>query len=152
MYEFRKDITTTVPTSCLIEDYQALRKAVENEDWSEVEAVMGCLACTIDRDTFVPADLKGKIKPSPSSVIVPGARDGILVEDGRDFLCANGLHISHAMSGGVCQCSDTCPLFDLGCNPEKGTIMVNIKGEVLKMMRTIDSDEAILKVLGDDIE
>ena len=54
MFEFRDDIQTTVPTSCLIEDYQALRNAINNLDWEEVESVMDCLAATIDRCTHVP--------------------------------------------------------------------------------------------------
>jgi len=148
MYEFRKDITTTVPTSCLIEDYQALQKAVKNNDWSEVETVMDCLATVIDNDTYLPADLEGKIKPSPSSVIVPGWQDGILLERGGDFLCAHQLKVSRAMEGGVCQCSEKCPHYHLGCFPEDGLVMVDINGQSLVMARTTDSDEAIIAAIG----
>lgn len=151
MFEFRDDIQTTVPTSCLIEDYQALRNAINNLDWEEVESVMDCLAATIDRCTHVPADLFEHFKPSPSSVIVPSCKGGILLDGIADFLCAHHLPISKAMAGGVCQCNESCPYYLTKCNPEGGAILADINGKQLLLERNCQSDEAVMKAIGEEI-
>lgn len=113
--QFRNDIITHVPTECLIEDYQTLVQAVQEENWDLVRCVKECIASVIDSYTMVPDGLD--IKPSPSSVIAPGCRDGIMVSDNADILCAAGKPISFALSGGVCQCSDKC-MATHDCAPE----------------------------------
>ena len=67
---FAKEITTTVPTACLIEHYQALCKAIQNKDWTEVETVKACLAENIKFGTDVPEQYRmQEVAPSVSSVI-----------------------------------------------------------------------------------
>lgn len=120
---FRKDIVTTVPTSCLIEDYQNLRQAVQEQNWELVNVVMECLAEVIDSHTTVPEGLE--INPSVSSVIVPSHEVGIAMSGNKDIRCAMGRDISYAMSGGVCQCDDgTCPYWGKKCFPEDGNVVL----------------------------
>jgi len=119
-YQFRADITTTVPTWALIEDVQKLRKALMAAHFSDYNSVMAlkeevkttieCLECSIENDTSVPEGLA--IEPSSSSLIAPDTAEGIIVRfGGSDIECAAGKPISHAMAGGVCQCDDSCPHF-----------------------------------------
>lgn len=116
--QYRMDIVTQVPTCALVEDYQLLESAIQNQDWEAVRIVLECLAETIERHTRVPSDLN--IHPSPSSLVAMGCTQGIIVDDeGRDFLCALNRPISKALSGGVMQCPDDCP-HRATCEPGKG--------------------------------
>lgn len=117
---FAKEITTTVPTACLIEHYQALCKAIQNKDWTEVETVKACLAENIKFGTDVPEQYRmQEVAPSVSSVIATECGYGILLDgNGDDILCAAHHPASYAMSGGVCQCTDKC-MEEHGCCPDK---------------------------------
>jgi len=119
-YQFRTDITTTVPTWALIEDVQKLRKALMAAHLSdsmsmtalkdEVGTIIECLEYSIANDTSVPEELT--VGPSSSSLIAPDVAEGIIVRcGGSDIECAAGKPISHAMAGGVCQCDNSCPHF-----------------------------------------
>lgn len=142
---FRKDIKTTVSTSCLIEDYQALRKAIMNQDWEEVEVVCDCLASVIESFTEVPADLS--IKPSPSSIIAPSCKQGILLNGTEDVNCVGGQSISLALSGGVCQCSESCQYYMKSCFPDENSFHLILDGTELFTERTAISDEAIVRAI-----
>lgn len=120
--EFNADIITHVPTACLVEDYQALLCAIKNEDWEVVQTVADCLAESISRHT---SGLKGlDIVPSGSSLVAMGVKTGILLRDGRDLLCATGKQVSHALSGGCCQCEPDCPHFNQDCFPDTEGILL----------------------------
>jgi hypothetical protein len=129
MYKFRNDIITHAPTSCLIEDYQTLQKALDAlecgclVDAKELLAcTMECLASVIDKDTEVPDDVL--VCPSASSLIAMSCQEGILTnEAGGDFRCADGRPVSMAMSG-CCQCSAACCKYHNGCEPEEGKILL----------------------------
>lgn len=122
MYRFNDHIITHVPTSCLVEDYQALCVAIHNQDWVEIETVKECLAECIERFTTVPDYCS--IKPSGSSLIAMSCDNGILTDEkGYDLLCAGGKPVSHALSGGCDQCADSgCPWYGTDCVPENVTI------------------------------
>lgn len=122
MISFTKEIKTTVPTGCLIEDYQTLQRAAKEQDWDLVRVVMDCLASTIDSCTDVPNGVK--IQPSCSSVIIPSVNTGILLNNQEDILCANGKDASFALSGGVCQCDSSCPFFQKECSPDDGEMLL----------------------------
>lgn len=120
--QFRKDIITHVPTACLIEDYQLLVQAVQEENWDLVKCVEECIASVIDSHTTVPDGLD--IKPSPSSIVAPACDEGIIVSGNADLRCAAGKPVSFAMSGGVCQCTDECMAVH-NCVPESCCIKLD---------------------------
>lgn len=138
MVDLNNEIKTTVPTGCLIEDYQTLQRAIREEDWDLVQVVMDCLAATIDSCTTVPDGVK--IQPSGSSVILPSVHTGILLNDQQDILCAAGKDASYALSGGVCQCDETCPFFQKECSPENGEMLLQ-SGIRYKLGETLSANE-----------
>ena len=77
--QFRTDITTTIPTCCLIENYQDLTKAIERGDWDLVQVVADCLADTINDYTSVPETLD--IEPSGASLVLMEHESGIILRD-----------------------------------------------------------------------
>lgn len=126
---FANDIETHVPTCCLIEVYQTLLAAAFNLDFcnyadakDNLHVAMDCIAEEIDRYTKVPAEYS--IKPSVSSLINMSDENGIiLAHDGKDISCAAGKPVSHAMSGGCCQCTEEC-MKQHQCNPEHGVMQL----------------------------
>lgn len=145
-YMFRKDIKTTVSTWALIEDCQALMKAIKEEDWSQVATVMECLADSIESGTIVPAGLN--IKPSVSSLIAPSCEEGIIMDGCEDVKCANGNPISFAMSGGVLQCSESCPFFS-ECRPEEGEFQFLINGKRIGVTYSSKSDAILVQSMNE---
>lgn len=123
-YQFKDNIVTHAPTSCLVEDYQSLVAAARTMDWEAVQTVIDCLGEVIDQFTEVPEGLK--IKPSGSSPIAMSIEPGILLDgNGEDLLCAAGRPVSLAMAGGVCQCPDDCGVRkDFGCDPMGCSILL----------------------------
>ena len=143
-YKFTTEIITHVPTCALIEDYQALQKAVNTCDWDEVKTVMECLAASIGRYTDVPKCFQ--ISPSPSSLVAMSCESGILVtEDEKDFSCAAGLPVSRALSGGACQCDASC-MTEHGCCPEEGKMLLQC-GFTYDMERSSSQDDELLEAL-----
>lgn len=138
MVGFNNEIKTTVPTGCLNEDYQTLQRAVREENWDLVHVVMDCLAAAIDSCTQVPDGVK--ISPSGSSVILPSVHTGILLHEQKDLLCAAGKEASFALSGGVCQCDNTCPFFQKECSPEGGEMLLQ-SGIRYKLGETLSENE-----------
>ena len=119
--KFRDDIITHIPTCCLIEDYQALAKAIENYDWDEVDTVMQCLSETITRYTKAPEGLD--IAPSVSSIIAMSCYSGIVMNGNKDLNCAMGKPVSKAMDCECRQCPDDCPYWlNKSCRPEYGQL------------------------------
>lgn len=124
--KFVENCVTHVPTECLIEDYQNLQLAVNNEDWDNVKTVMECLAEVIDRYTAAPDGIR--FKPSVSTLISMPVSNGIIAKNnGLDIKCANGHGVSEAMPGGVLQAHcDACPLHETAaCEPEAGRIRLH---------------------------
>lgn len=131
--KFEDGYISHVPTACLIEDVQILRRAIyTNVSWTEmvgaVECVIECLSEVIERDTSSPdhAESQKVIRPSSSSLTAMCVENGIVVrEDGSDILCMAGKPASEAMSGGVLQCDETsCPYYGNGCKPDKDSILL----------------------------
>lgn len=120
--EFNKDITTCVPTACLVEDYQGLLRAIKEENWEAVQTVADCLAESISLHTTGLSGLD--IIPSGSSLVAMGTQTGILLRDGRDLLCASGKQASRALRGGCCQCGSDCSHFKQDCFPETEGILL----------------------------
>lgn len=145
--QFRTDITTTVPTCRLIENYQDLSKAIKRSDWDLVQVVADCLADTINDYTSVPETLD--IEPSGASMVLMGHESGIILrEDGRDIKCAAGIPVSKTMSAECCQCDGECQEKN-GCYPEIGRINlgggkifgVSTQSESLIMLEQMDEQE-----------
>lgn len=128
---FGKGFVTHVPTWALIEDVQALRRALtcttSVEDLHEqVYITIECLEDLIARHTEAPD--YAKFMPSGSTLIAPSIQDGILMQsNGEDIPCRAGRPISEAMSGGVSQCTEACPhyqdCFHLNGEPWYGRIL-----------------------------
>lgn len=143
-YQINDSIVTHVPASCLVEDYQSLLRACQNEDWDAVCTVMECLAEVIDRYTEVPEALR--IVPSPSSAIAMSCKSGIILgADGADLRCAAGKPVSKALLGGVCQCTGHC-MDAHGCTPENGRIKLAC-GFLYDMAQKSMEDEELLQAL-----
>lgn len=128
---FNNKFVTKVPTECLIEDYQMILTAMSIEDKEErdsrLNTVLECIAESIDRFTEVPAGVS--VNPSPSSIIAMGVDNGILCHaDGTDIHCIAGKPVSLALSGGVCQCNETCPYWG-ECCPDSGIIILESSAE-----------------------
>ena len=121
-YEFRNDITTNIPTCCLVEDVQLLLDGLNRGDMECIRVAAECLMEALDRYTTVPDSLN--IKPSASSVVAMGCKSGIIMSGTQDLECAAGNPVSHAMDGGVCQCDNTCPYYGTSCQPENVVIML----------------------------
>lgn len=116
--QFRTDITTTVPTCALIENFQNLNEAIKNGDWDLVQVVADCLADTISDRTTVPEGLD--IKPSGASLVLMQCESGIILgADGKDLKCAAGIPVSKTMCAECCQCNAKCQK-ENGCSPEIG--------------------------------
>lgn len=134
-----------VPVSELIEDYQALRRAMKKGDWSLVESVAECIACIVEC-----AGDTGKLStplsfhPSVSSIVAPINGDGILVSDDGvskdDIRCAAAWRVSDALRDGILQehC-EKCPHYKHGCSPEDIEIMLD---ENFTYTGVISSDKA----------
>lgn len=123
--KFIENCITHVPTECLIEDYQMLMLAKKENDWSQVQTVMDCIAEAIDRYTQTSDNLN--FKPSVSTLIAMGFSNGVLAcDDYTDVLCAGKEAVSKAMTGGVLQghC-DNCPHHKHGCDPENGELLLS---------------------------
>lgn len=135
--EFRTDITTTIPTSCLIEDCQVLVAGYLNHDWREVRSVIECLIHTIDTCTTVPTGLD--IRPSVLSIIAPSHRDGIMLVDNADVKCAANKPVS------CCDCNSECASIH-GCDPEEGVVKLQ-NGFIYDMKETSRKDDILLKSL-----
>lgn len=122
------DITTNVPTCCLIEDYWILRTAIAALDAGDVyEAkeniltAMNCLEESIDRFTMVRPDLQ--IRPSVFSAIAMSHESGIIMHGDEDLRCIKGHPLSDAGMS-YCNCEE-CPFrIDGGCDPEEGSILL----------------------------
>ena len=100
----------------LIEDYQGLRQAVNEQDWSLVETVMECLAQKIE--AAEPSDGL-RFVPSASSIVLNSCESGIIShDDGSDILCAEGTGVSEILRSGSCACDESCPRFNVDCFPE----------------------------------
>ena len=119
--QVRQDITTTVPTSSLIEIYQDLMRAIEYQDWSLAQIVADSVSDTISDYTKVPEDLN--IKPSGSSLIDMSNESGIILgADGQDIKCVAGMAVSEAIcGGGCCECNVECQS-ENDCDPGLGRI------------------------------
>ena len=153
MYKFN-NIITHVPTACLIEDYQTLQLALNaidicpHDTQEHIRCVMECLASVIDSCTEVPAGLD--IKPSPSSLIAMSCKEGVLTdENGKDFRCIGGKPVSSALSGGCCQCDESCPHFGKECDPENCRIQLP-SGFCYEPGSA--TDEELLRCLGEEAE
>ena len=153
MYKFN-NIITHVPTACLIEDYQTLQKALDaidicpHDTQEYVRCVMDCLASVIDSRTEVPVGLD--IKPSPSSLIAMSCKEGVLTdENGKDFPCIGGKPVSNALSGGCCQCDESCPHFGKECDPENCRILLS---DGICYEPSFGADEKVLEYLGEEAE
>ena len=122
-YQFRADIVTIVPTACLVEDIQALSRALNKADDAdcaedaefilkdEVKTTIDCLASNIEQFTVVPPDLE--MVPSGSSLVAMAMENGIIVgADGKDIPCRAGFPISYALGGACCQCDEECPHYE----------------------------------------
>ena len=58
-----------------------------------------------------------------------GVDNGILCHaDGTDIHCIAGKPVSLALSGGVCQCNETCPYWG-ECCPDSGIIILESSAE-----------------------
>lgn len=144
--KFNADIITSVPTACLVEDYQALLSAIKNEDWEVVQTVADCLAENISKHT---SGLKGlDIVPSGSSLIAMGIKTGILLQDNKDFLCAAGKQVSRALQDGYCQCKSDCPHFKQDCFPETEGILLQHE----RFYEYGKSDEHLVSMLNSNTE
>ena len=153
MYKFN-NIITHAPTACLIEDYQTLQRALDaidicpHDTQEHIRCVMECLASVIDSCTKVPTGLD--IKPSPSSLIAMSCQEGILTDEkGKDFLCAAGKPVSGAMSGGCCQCDETCAYFGKECDPENCHVLLP---DEFMYEPGPGEDEKLLNHLGEEAE
>ena len=153
MYKFN-NIITHAPTACLIEDYQTLQRALDaidicpHDTQEHIRCVMECLASVIDSCTKVPTGLD--IKPSPSSLIAMSCQEGILTDEkGKDFLCAAGKPVSGAMSGGCCQCDETCAYFGKECDPENCHVLLP---DEFMYEPGPGEDEKLLEHLGEEAE
>lgn len=129
--KFNDNIVTHIPTECLIEDYQALVKARNADDWNEVECVMECLADAIRQYTKVPSALH--IHPSGNSAIAMSVENGIITDDnGNDLKCRKGFPLSDSefCTGdlGAPGSEDLCPFFAIGlCDPS--ACQIALQGE-----------------------
>lgn len=145
--KFTEEFITHIPTECLIEDIQMLRRAILPEtSWDQtVSAVQCCIDClceTIERFTNIP---KGAtVRPSSSSVIAPAVANGIIVhENGSDIRCVKKQPVSFAMAGGVLQCEESCPYYNNGCAPDKSGLL--LEGNI--EFRYDESGEDVVKQL-----
>ena len=124
--EFRKDIITRVPACNLIECCQILQAALRTHPavnpQKAMQTVYDCLSDCIEN--YTPSDKSAGIHPSPSSLLAPGVKSGILMHNGQDILCGNHKPISDAMCGGVCQCCRACEFYGHECRPEQGILVL----------------------------
>ncbi len=128
--KFNTNVVTHIPTECLIEDYQALVKAIKTNDWSEVQCVIECLSDSIGRFTEVPEGMK--FHPSGNSAIAMSVDNGIISnDDGSDLKCQNGLRLSDTqgctgMIGEDPSAHKLCPYFSIGaCSPMNCQVLLN---------------------------
>jgi len=144
------ELTSHVPTSCLVEDYQSLIRAIQDNDWDMVQTVAECIAGAVDNFTSIPDDVH--IEPSVSSLIAMDCKNGLVVdEDGYDYPCACGMPVSKVLAGGVCQCPESCTYKnDYSCDPEEGEIMLkggNVfqfgESDSSKMLRHLKNQEGV---------
>lgn len=142
--KFTEEFITHIPTECLIQDVQILRRAIYTEvSWERtinaVECVIECLCGAIERYTIIPGNTG--VHPSSSSVTAMSEENGILLhEDGSDLRCVAGKPASFAMRDGVLQCDEACPFYGNACTLDKDGIL--LEGNV-----RFDYDESPDKML-----
>ena len=106
---FDQAITTQFPTWALIDDIQALRRGLAEDDWSFISSTIECMEDTLEKHTFQPAE--NSLELSGSSVVLGGVKPGIVhLADGQDLPCKAGQPVGSILSGGCRQCD--CPRYD----------------------------------------
>ena len=145
------DIVTNVPTCCLIEDYWMLHTAFEAINGCDlaqakelIDVVMQCLQESIERHTTVDKTLK--IKPSVSSAIATGIRDGIILNGNEDLKCRAGHPLSEADS--CCKWGD-CPYRDK-CDPNNGSYL--LEGDIEYEAWGLQSEDEFVATLDSHFE
>ncbi len=108
-----KDVTLNIPASAIIEDIQMLKEAKETGDTSLINTTIECLEGYFERCATIPDT---KVTPSPTSVIAPSVKRGIIInDDGSDLKCAGGISVSKLNYE---TCDKACPHYDK-CSADK---------------------------------
>lgn len=125
-FHFNNNLVTMVPTDCLVENIQTLKRALGDMDGESICAIIMCLEDLLESHTFVPKDMP--VYPGSSMLVAGGCRPGVLVPNcAGDFPCKAGHPLSSIIMGGVRQCEESCPnsgsCFDIGADePHHGLI------------------------------